>query len=359
MIRNKTPAILAINPGSTSTKLALFRGLKLVFEKTVEHTRRELAKYPRVTDQAGFRGDLVLAELRSHGVAPERVDLFVGRGGLLRPLAGGVYAVNTAMLGDLRKCRYGEHASNLGAIVADKLAAGRRAPCLIANPVVVDELDPVARLTGLPAIERRTIFHALNQKAVAERVAEKLGRPYARCRMIVAHVGGGISIGVHRQGRVVDVTNALDGEGPFSPERTGALPLLDFYKYATSRNLSVAAVARLIAREGGLLAHLGTNDCRAIVDRIRTGDRQARLVLEAFVFQLAKAIGAAAAVLDGKVDAIILTGNVMKSRWIRARLSRKIKFIAPIHVVTGNSEMEALAKAGLDAWLGKKPVLKY
>lgn len=359
MTRTRTPLMLVINPGSTSTKIALFRGVKIIFEKTVEHARQDVVNYPHVLDQADYRGDLVLAELKAHQTSLDQIDVFIGRGGLLRPLAGGIYAVNAAMLRDLRECRYGEHASNLGAIIADRLAAGTLAPRLIANPVVVDELDPVARLTGHPEIERRSIFHALNQKAVAEQVAGHIGKAYSRCQMIVAHIGGGVSVGVHRRGRVVDVNNALEGDGPFSPERTGSLPLLDFYKFAVRKNLSVDEVARIISKAGGLMAHLGTNDCRVIVERIRTGDKQAKLVLEAFIFQIAKAIGAGAAVLDGRVDAIVLTGNVMKSRWIRMRLCRKINFIAPIHVMTGNSEMAALAKAGLDSWLGKKKVLNY
>lgn len=356
---SKTPLILVINPGSTSTKMALFRGSTLVFEKTAEHSRQDLANFRQVIDQADYRGAMVMAELQRHQISLDQVNIFMGRGGLLRPLAGGVYAVDEAMLRDLREGRYGEHASNLGAIIAHQLALGTRAPCLIANPVVVDELAPEARLTGHPDIERRSIFHALNQKAVAEQVAGKIGKAYGRCHMIVAHIGGGLSVGVHRKGRVIDVNNALEGDGPFSPERTGSMPVLDFYKYAVGKNLSVSDVARLISRGGGLLAHLGTNDCRVIVKQIQAGDRKSKLVLDAFVFQLAKAIGAGAAVLDGKVDAIVLTGNVMKSSWVRTRLCRKIKFIAPLYVITGNSEMEALAKAGLDAWLGKKKVLNY
>jgi len=360
-MKTARPLILVVNPGSTSTKIAVFKGCDALFEETLEHDPAALRTFAHVAGQRDYREAAITRFLERHSLAAQAFDLVIGRGGLLHPLPGGVYAVNAAMLRDLSRARYGEHASNLGAIIAHRFArAGRpRTPAYIANPVVVDELSDVARLTGHPAIRRRSIFHALNQKAVAERVAARMHKPYRRCRFVVAHAGGGISIGVHLNGRVVDVNNALEGDGPFTPERTGALPLIPFYRYALEKKLSVGAAAALVSRRGGLLAHLGTNDCRQIVSRIRRGDSASRLALEAFVYQLAKALGAAAAALDGRVDAVILTGNVMKSGWILRRLRRKVGFIAPIHVITDNSELAALAHAALGAWQGTRRVHTY
>jgi butyrate kinase len=357
--RRTAPTILVINPGSTSTRLAVFSGRRRRFETTVDHTAKQTGRFRCIMDQQPFRERLIRAALRSNGVDTASVDVFVGRGGLLRPLPGGVYAVNAAMLQELRAGTHGEHASNLGAVLARALAKGRKAPVYIVDPPVVDELAPVARLTGLPELPRRTAFHALNQKAVAERAAQRLGKPYARCRLIVAHVGGGVSVGVHRGGRVVEVNNALDGEGAFSVERTGALPLLPFARYIRERGLFDAAVRALVTRRGGLLAHLGTNDVRVAVSRAQAGDRKARAVLEGFVYQLARSIAAGAAVLDGRVDGVVLTGAVMKSAWVRNRLRRKIRFLGPVFSLPGSFEMQALAGAALDAYLGRRRVRSY
>jgi butyrate kinase len=360
MPRTKTPLILVINPGSTSTKVALFKALRPLFETTVEHDHAQLEALGPVVAQTAFRKSVVLSELKARDVClDEDVDVIVGRGGFLRPVTGGVYAVNARMLRDLRRARYGEHASNLGAIIADGLAGHGRKPCYVANPVVLDELEPAARLTGHPAILRRSVFHALNQKAVAETVAAQFGRPYSRCNFVVAHVGGGVSIGAHRRGRVVDVNNALDGDGPFSPERTGSLPLLPFCRLVAERKMSRSDVVAMVSRTGGMIAHLGTNDCREIERLVGSGSRRHTLVFQAFVHQLAKAIGAGAAVLEGKVDAVVLTGGVMRSRWIRSRLIRKVRFIAPVHVLAGNLEMEALAAEAFDVWRGRKRARTY
>jgi butyrate kinase len=355
------PTILVINPGSTSTKVALFRGQRRVFDSGVEHGYSCLNRFRRVVDQVSYRRRFVEREIRRHGVSLRAIDLFVGRGGLLRPVAGGVYAINAAMLKDLAESRYGEHASNLGAILAHELAreAGWARRAYIANPVVVDELDPVARVSGHPAIPRRSIFHALNQKAVAGKVLRKLGKSARQGRLIVAHVGGGISVGVHRAGRVVDVNDALEGEGPFSPERTGALPLLPFFRYVRGRGLSDADVKRMVTRQGGLLAHLGTNDCRRIVRRIRAGDRKARLVFEAFAYQVARSVAAGTVALNGRVDAVVLTGNALKCAWLRSRLRRLLRFIGPVHVLAGSFEMEALAGAALEVYRGTRRAQRY
>ena len=353
------PLILVINPGSTSTKIADFIEKKCVFESNLAHDSKDLKRLGGIIEQSAFREKLIRAELARHRVTLENLDVIMARGGLLRPLPGGVYAINDRMLADLRGCAFGEHASNLGAILARALAGERKIRICIANPVVVDELAPVARITGLPGVERRSVFHALNQKAVAERAAKKIGRSYRACNLIVAHIGGGISVGVHRRGRVVDVNNALDGEGPFSPERTGALPLLPFLKFIRAQKLDDKQVRTLITRQGGLLAHLGTNDCREILARVKSGDKHAQGVFEAFVYQIAKTIAAGAAVVDGKVDAVALTGNVLKSAWVRQRLVKRIRFLAPVFVMAGSFEMEALAQAGSDVFAGTCRPKKY
>ncbi|MBA4386411.1 MAG: butyrate kinase [Verrucomicrobia bacterium] len=353
------PLILVVNPGSTSTKVAVFRGRRPVFESVLDHDPRSLGRCGGIIDQAAYRKRALLRELKKHNMDISGMDLFAARGGLLRPLSSGVYRVNSGMLDDLRGCRYGEHASNLGAIMAWDLAAGRTRNVFIADPVVVDELSPEARLSGLPDLPRRSIFHALNQKAVARLVALKLGRRYESCRLIVAHVGGGISIGVHKGGRVVDVNNALEAEGPFTCERSGGVPAIALLQKLCDERVNSCEAKRLLLRRGGLLAHLGTNDCRTIEQRVRSGDRRSRLVFGAFVYQMAKAIGAAAAALSGRVDAVALTGNVMQCRWVRNRLSRMVRFVAPVHVVAGSIEMKALANSALDVHEGLRKAARY
>lgn len=357
--RNNTPSILVINPGSTSTKVALFRALKCRFETELKHDPSVLATFESIIAQDNYRRQAVLEFLHANKVALQDIDVFIGRGGLLRPLAGGIYEVDEAMVEDLRHCRYGEHASNLGAILADEMAraCGKRA--YIANPVVVDELSDVARLTGHPDIARRSIFHALSQKAVAQKAARRLGRAYEKCNFVVAHLGGGITIGVHEKGRVVDVNNALDGEGPFSPERTGALPVLPFYRYGQDRNMTVQQAGKFLTRNGGLLAHLGTNDCRLIEEKVAAGDEKFALVYNAFIYQVAKAIGGMAAALSGKVDAVVLTGGVIRGPIFLRKLKAMVKFIAPVIPIIKNSEMEALAEAALNAHQGAQEVKTY
>jgi butyrate kinase len=358
-MKNRSPIILVINPGSTSTKIAVFAGRKCRVDTELKHDAGVLAGFESINAQAGYRKDALLRFLRRHKIDPADVDVFIGRGGLLRPLSSGVYAIDEAMLDDLRACRYGEHASNLGAVLAAELARPCNKPAYIANPVVVDELSDVARITGHPDVQRRSIFHALSHKAVASKAARRLGKPYEKCNLIVAHVGGGITIGAHQQGRVVDVNNALDGEGPFSPERTGALPLLPFYRYCTQRGMSVAEASRFLTRGGGLLAHLGTNDCRLIEEKVAAGDRKFTLVYHAFVYQVAKAIGAMAAALSGKVDAVVLTGGVVRGPLFLRKLRQMVRFIAPVYAIIKNSEMEALAAAALAAHRGVQEAKPY
>jgi butyrate kinase len=356
---NSSPTILVINPGSTSTKIAVFRGHKACFETELRHDVQVLSTFEGIDDQVSYRRQAMLRALEKNGFALPDIDLFIGRGGLLRPLTSGVYQVNDSMLADLRSCHYGDHASNLGAILAHEFAHQTHRTALIANPVVVDELSDVARVTGHPDVPRRSIFHALSQKAVAAKAAKRLRKAYDKCNLIVAHLGGGVTIGAHQRGRVIDVNNALDGEGPFSPERTGAVPALPFYRYCHERNMTVAQVQKFIARSGGLLSHLGTNDCRVIEQKVAAGDARHALIYEAFVYQVAKAIGSMAAALSGKVDAIVLTGGVVRGRIFLRELKKMVRFIAPVYAIVKNSEMEALATAALSAHRGEQEVKSY
>lgn len=339
--------ILAINPGSTSTKIAIYDNEKEVFETTLRHSNEEIDKYDKITDQYDFRKDVILTALNENGINLTKLSAVVGRGGLLKPIKGGTYAVNNKMVEDLKAAQMGEHASNLGGMIAQEIANQLNIPAFIVDPVVVDELEPVARISGMPEIPRISIFHALNQKAVARRYANETGKPYDTLNLIVAHLGGGISVGAHHNGRVIDVNNALDGEGPFSPERTGGLPVGDLAKLCFSGKYTHADIKKMIKGKGGLVAYLGTNDGRDVVKMIENGDENAKLIFEAMAYQVAKEIGSCAAVLKGKVDAVILTGGLaygeMLTSWIKSRVS----FISDVVIYPGEDEMSALAQGGL------------
>ena len=360
MARKKSSSLtLIVNPGGSSTKIAVSRGHRLLFKTNREHPYKKLASLKTPDREAEYRKNIITREVSRSGYSLRDIRIHMARGGLLRPVKSGVYAVNDRMLQDLRSSRYGRHASNLGAIIITKLAKKNNAPCFIADPVVVDERIETAAVTGLPGIERRSIFHALSQKAVADKACARRGLPAEKTNLIVAHVGSGVSVGVHRKGRVIDVNNALEGDGPFSPERTGSLPLFEFYRYVKKNRLSEAAVYRLITKQGGLFAHLGTNDCRTIENRIAGGDKTCEQIYDAFVLQVAKAISAGAAVLAGKVDAVVLTGNVLKARRFQRSLRRRIRFIAPVMVFTDNSEMQALAQAAEGVCSGTRKEKEY
>lgn len=356
---NAAPLIFAINPGSTTTKIALFRGNRCRFDIEVKHDAAKLARCATVISQDDLRRAALTEALAQRGVAVESIDIFMARGGLLRPVPSGVYEINERMLDDLRSCKYGQHACNLGAILAAEMAGACGKKAYIADPPVVDELSDDARLSGHPDIPRRSTFHALSQKAAARVVAARLGKDYRKCNLIVAHMGGGISVGAHRKGRVVDVNNGLDGEGPFTPERTGSLPLLTFFHWAMDRKLSLQQVYKVVTRHGGLLAHLGTYDCRIVEDKAAAGDAKFARVYDAFIYGIAKQIGAMAAALAGKVDAIVLTGGVVRGPMFVRKLKRAIGFIAPVHLVVKNSEMAALIAAGMDLHRGLQKASLY
>lgn len=357
--------ILVINPGSTSTKIAVYEDKTPRLVHAIRHSVEDLSLYPRIIDQFEFRKQLVLQALEEHGI-PFEFDAIIGRGGLLKPIPGGVYEVNDAMLDDIVHA-IRSHACNLGCLIAHELAVllpGCRA--FIADPGVVDELDDVARITGSPQMPRITIWHALNQRAIArryaaERTAAHPDKPvrYEDLNLIVCHLGGGISVGVHRKGRAVDVPNALDGSGPFSPERAGTLPAGQLIDFCHSGKFTKEELKRRISGKAGLAAHLGTTDIPSIEKRIAAGDEHARLVLDAMIYGVAKEIGAAAVVLYGKVDAILLTGGMAHSEYIVSRLRNRIAFLAPVHVYPGEDEMEALALNALGALRGELPVRVY
>lgn len=350
--------ILVINPGSTSTKMAVYEDELPLLVHTIRHSMDELAHYPRIIDQFEFRKKLVVEALQERGI-PLHFDAIAGRGGLLKPIPGGVYEVNDAMLDDMMHALR-PHACNLGCLIANELAVeipGCRA--FIADPGVVDELDELARINGSPLMPRITIWHALNQRAIARRYAKEHGTSYEKLNLIVCHLGGGISVGAHLQGRAVDVPNALDGEGPFSPERAGTLPAGDLIDLCFSGRFTQAELKRQVCGRGGLAAHLGTTDIVAIEKRIAEGDTFAELVLNAMIYQIAKSVGAAAVALWGKVDAILLTGGIAHSSYITSRLSERISFLGQVHIYPGEDEMEALALNALGALRGELPINEY
>lgn len=351
--------VLTINPGSTSTKLAIFQDGGEILARNLSHSAEELAQFKTVIDQYEYRLGKITAFLAEEKCSVKDFAAVVGRGGLLKPMASGTYRVNQAILDDLRSCRFGAHASNLGALLAARLAAEAGCPAFIVDPVVVDELDPLARITGCPAIEKISIFHALNQKAVAKRFAKSQGRPYEELNLIVAHLGGGISVGCHRQGRVVEVNNALDGNGPFSPERAGTLPAGQFANYISKEGLAPEAIAKLLAGKGGLVAHLGSNDAREVEKRIAAGDAQAKLIYDAMIYQVASSIAAAAVPVRGRVDAILLTGGIAHSDYLTSRIADYVRFIAPVTVLPGEDELLALAEGALRVLNGEENAREY
>ncbi len=339
--------ILVINPGSTSTKLGFFEGEKPIFIEVLRHNSEEIKKYKRIFDQYEFRKNVVLNFLKDKNISLESITCVVGRGGLIKPVESGTYIVNEKMIEDLKEAKRGEHASNLGAIIAYEIAKELNIPAFIVDPVVVDEMDDIARISGLKGIERKSIFHALNQKAVARKAAKDLGKKYEDVNLIVVHLGGGISIGAHRKGKVVDVNNALNGDGPFAPERAGGVPTQDLVDLCFSGKYTYEEMKKKLAGEGGLVSHLGTNDAREVERRIESGDNYARLVYEAMAYQISRTIGEMAAVLKGDIDAIVLTGGIAYSNMLVNWIKERVSFLGKILVYPGEDEMEALALGAL------------
>lgn len=350
--------ILAINPGSTSTKFAVYEDEKPILTRCITHTAEELAPYDAITEQQGFRRQLVLDELEQAGI-PLEFDAVIGRGGLVKPVSGGVYEINEKMLSDtLQGCVMHNHACNLGCLIAYEIANAintRHSRCraFIADPGVVDELSPLARISGSPLMPRICIWHALNQRAIARRYAKSIGKEYEDLNLIICHLGGGISVAAHEHGQAVDANNALDGEGPFSPERAGSLPAADLIRLCFSGKFTEKQLLKRIAGKAGLTAHLGTNNMIEILERIRHGDQHAKLLVDAMLYHTAKQIASEAAVLYGHIDAILLTGGMAHSDYIINELCRRIGFLAPVHTFPGEDEMEALALNALSVLQGR------
>lgn len=351
--------VLVINPGSTSTKIGVFSGETMLMEHTLRHSAEEIAQYPSIIDQYAFRKEGILTALETEGMNISKLDAVCGRGGLLRPIEGGTYSVNEAMIKDLRKGFSGQHASNLGGILAKEIAVGLNIPAFIVDPVVVDELAPIARISGFSLIDRKSIFHALNQKAVARRYAKQVNRKYEDLRLIVTHMGGGITVGAHVEGKVIDVNNGLHGDGPFSPERAGNVPIGDLVELCFSGHYYRSEVMKSLVGEGGLVGYLGTNDAVLVEKRIAAGDEKAKLIYEAMAYQIAKEIGSAATVLQGRVDAIILTGGLAYGKEFIELISSKIDWITEVLVYPGEDELEALAEGAIRVLSGEEEAKNY
>lgn len=351
--------ILTINPGSTSTKIAVFNDEKEVFSKTLRHSAEELSPFTTVASQFQFRKDIILSELKQAGFQMNDFHAIVGRGGLVKPIPSGIYEVNEALAHDLEHPVMGEHASNLGGLIAKDIAReiGNGIKAYIADPVVVDELEPIARISGHPAIQRVSIFHALNQKVIARTYAREIGKKYEELNLIVAHMGGGISVGAHYHGKVVDVNNALDGDGPFSPERSGGLPTGALVELCFSGK-SKGEIKKMLKGEGGVVAYLDTNDMRTVEEKAPI-DPKFGMVQDAMCYQVAKEIGAMAAVLRGKVDAILLTGGIAYGKPLTNYIKEMVEFIAPVKVYPGEDEMRALAMNGLMVLKGEMEAQNY
>ena len=339
--------ILAINPGSTSTKLAIYENEKLISEFKISHDSSKILSFDSMIDQYEFREKVILDFLDKEKIDLKSFQAIVGRGGMLKPIEGGTYLVNELMIKDMREAKRGEHASNLGCILASNLAKPLGIPAYVVDPVAVDEMDDHYRYTGFPELQRTSVFHALNHKAVARKRAFDLGKKYEDLNFIVVHLGGGISVAAHQKGRVIDVNNALDGDGPMSPERSGSVPMGPLYKMVFSGKYTLAEIKRKNYGQGGLVAYLGTNDGQEIRDRIESGDEKAKFIHEVMCYQIAKEIGMEATVLEGKVDEIILTGGLAYDKRLVKIVKKRVEFIAPVVVYAGENEMESLALGAL------------
>ena len=339
--------LLIINPGSTSTKIGVYEGEKEVLEETLRNSAEEILKYDTIFDQIDFRKEVILKVLKEKGIDINELDAVVGRGGMLKPIEGGTYEVNEAMVEDLKVGVQGPHASNLGGILSNEIAKeiGKRA--FIVDPVVVDEMEEVARLSGVPELPRKSKFHALNQKAVAKRYAKEHNTSYEDVNLIVVHMGGGVSVGAHKKGRVIDVNNALDGDGPFSPERAGGVPSGELLEMCFSGKYSKEEVYKKLVGKGGFVAYANTNDARDLIKLSQEDDEKGSLIFNAFIYQIAKEIGSMAVVLDGEVNAIVLTGGIAYSDYVTNAINKKVKWIAPMVVYGGEDELLALAQGAI------------
>ncbi|MCM3710944.1 butyrate kinase [Sporosarcina luteola] len=358
-MRKKSYRILVINPGSTSTKIGVYENDQIIFEDTLRHQAEKLSHFDSVIDQYNFRKEAIHSSMEVGGIRMTEIDAVCGRGGLLRPISGGTYYVNEEMLNDLRKGFSGQHASNLGGILANEIASEANIPAFIVDPVVVDEMQPIARISGFAPISRKSIFHALNQKAVARRYAKQIGKNYDELRLIVTHMGGGITVGAHCYGKVIDVNNGLHGDGPFSPERSGTVPIGELVDLCYSGTYFRKEIMAKLVGQGGLVGYLGTNDAVTVEKRIEAGDSNAALVYEAMAYQVAKEIGSAATVLEGKVDAILLTGGLAYGKEYVEMIKSRVGWISEVVTYPGEDELQALAEGALRVLNGDEQAKIY
>ncbi len=356
----KSSRILVINPGSTSTKIALYDNSICSLLKTLHHSVAELAPYKTISDQFEFRKGVVLSELVHDRINLNSINIVIGRGGLTYPLKSGVYYINELMVEHCRKGVMGEHASNLGSLIAYDIAKMHPGTiALIADPVVTDEMDDIARISGHPLFKRLSIFHALNQKAVARQHASKIGKHYDELDLIVVHLGGGITVGAHHNGRVIDVNNGLDGEGPFSPERSGTLPVGAIIEMCFSGKYTKDEIHSMVSGQGGLVAYMGTNDAHELEILAYKGDEKAAFYLEAMAYQVSKSIGEMATVLKGKIDGILITGGIAYDRKLMAMIRERVEFMAPVSIYPGQDELKALAMNALMVARGEIKAIVY
>jgi len=350
--------ILAIDPGSTSTKLGVLWEGGLVKE-TIRHDRGLIDSFESIFDQKEMRVNSIYAFLKSKGFDNLSFDAVVARGGLLKPIEGGIYLVNESMLNDLRSGKYGVHAANLGGIVAHEFSLYFSCPAFIVDPPTIDEMDDVAKLTGFKDLTRKSKFHALNQRAAARKAAEELGRAYEEVNLIVAHMGGGVSIGAHKRGRVVDVNNALDGDGPYAVERTGSLPVGDLVRLIKDGKYTPDELLGIFSKKGGIYSYLGLTDMKEIESMIENGDEYAKLVVDGFIYQMAKEIGSLACAFEGNIDGVVFTGGLAYSDYIVGHLKKRVSFLAPIFVFPGEFEIETLIDGALRVLSGEERAKNY
>lgn len=352
--------ILAINPGSTSTKIAVYDNRKQIFLTNIKHSQESIQQFDNIPDQFEFRKNTIAEELTKNDIDINKIDIVVGRGGLLKPIAGGVYQVNEKMIYDIHH-PMGEHESNLGGLIAYEIAKeiGHDVIAIIVDPTCVDEMDEIARISGMPELPRKSFLHTLNQRAVARFFARDNGLHYEEINVIVAHMGGGISVGAHHKGRIIDVNNGLNGDGPMSPERSGGLPVGQLVELCFSGKYTKSEILKKIKGKGGLCAYLGTSDAIDIEKRVEDGDPLAKLIYSAMAYQVAKEIGALSTVLKGEVDGILLTGGIAYSTIIADEITERVKHLGPVRIYPGEGEMEALALNGLLVLNGEVEVKEY
>ncbi len=352
--------ILVVNPRHDFTKIGIYDNTKLLYLKRIMHSAGELDKFERLSDQVSFRTNCIIDELRQNDMPLDGFAAVVGRGGLIKPLGSGVYEVNDKMLNDLYNSHYSEDVVNLGGMLAHAVQKEMpNAKAVIADPVVVDELEDIARVSGHPAFERKSVFHALMQKWIARKFARSQIKPYEELRLIVVHLGSGITVGAHHNGRVIDVNQGHDGEGPIAPLRSGTLPAGDLVRLCYSGKYSREEVLKMLTGEGGLFAWFGTMSTIEIEQMAMSGNKQAKLVYGAMAYQVAKYVGSMYAVLEGNVDAILISGGIANSKYFTDMIMKRIRSMAPVHVFPGSDEIEALGMNGLMALKGEIEIKEY